>query len=111
MKRRGGGVSFWENLTSQTEIALFAESFAVFASKQFIQCQTLQGRGWPGQVRPSGPHFGGAFGCVGLNQGSHTIVGGGVQPGLGRLLPDLHTGLAPNACRSQSSIASVRGPG
>lgn len=83
MKRRGGDVSFWENLTSQTEIALFAESFAVFGSKQFIQCQTLRGRGWPGQVRPSGPHFGGAFGCVGLDQGSYTVLGGGVQPGLG----------------------------
>lgn len=27
---------FGETLTSQTEIALFAESFAVFGSKQFI---------------------------------------------------------------------------
>lgn len=102
---------FGETLTSQTEIALFAESFAVFGSKQFIQCQTLRGMGWPGQVGPSGPHFRGAFGCVGLNQGNHTVVGCGVHPGLGRLLPNLHTGLARNACRSQSPIASVRGAG
>lgn len=47
MKRRGGdgGVTFGENLASQMEIALFAESFAPFGSKRFIQYQAPEGMG------------------------------------------------------------------
>lgn len=53
INRRGdGGVRFWEKLiTSQMEIALFAESFAIFCSEQFIQSPTLEGMGgWASQV-------------------------------------------------------------
>ena len=46
---------FWENLISQMEIALFAESFAVFGRKQFVQYQALGGVGWPGQARLGPP--------------------------------------------------------
>lgn len=44
---------FWENLSSQMEIALFAESLAPFGNKLFIQYQAPGGMGEPGQAGPS----------------------------------------------------------
>lgn len=88
---------FWENLTSQMEIALFAESFAVFGSKQFIQCQTLRGMGWPGQVGPLDAPSEGRWALQVWIRGAMPW-GGAECSWVGGVLPDRHTRLAP-VCR------------
>lgn len=89
MKRQGGGgVLFWENLTSQMEIALFAESFAVFGSKQSLSVRPCEE--WVGPAR-SGPLTPLRRGLGLCRSGSGQPCHGGVlsAAGLGGLLPDL----------------------
>lgn len=64
---------FWEDLTSRMEIALFTDAFAPCGSEWFTRYLALGGM--VGQARPFQLSFGGAFGSVSLNQGSHAAPG------------------------------------